>query len=79
MQVMITRKLETRMRVHRCIGDLVKALKESPLPYKEICKRAGVSESAFYNMKTHDPRLSTLEAFAGALGYEVRLVRKEDV
>lgn len=53
-----------RAKARACISDIM------------LCRMAGVSEDAMNRLRSgkNRPRLATIEAIAGALGYRVALV-----
>jgi DNA-binding XRE family transcriptional regulator len=68
------------MKPHPLIAQLVEERDALDLSRDEAAQMAGVSRRTLNSLDggTTDPRLSTLEAYAGALGYVVALVHVGD-
>jgi DNA-binding XRE family transcriptional regulator len=64
--------------VSNFIESMVRARRAADLTQEKLAERAGVSRVTVYKMETEniDPRLSTVEEIARAMGYEIMLVPK---
>jgi DNA-binding Xre family transcriptional regulator len=63
------------------IIDLERLVRESGKPHRAIAVAANCTEATLNRIlrgRVRTCKLDTLEAIAAALGYEVRLVKKED-
>jgi DNA-binding Xre family transcriptional regulator len=63
------------------IIDLERLVRESGKPHRAIAAAANCTEATLNRIlrgRVRTCNLDTLEAIAAALGYEVRLVKKED-
>ena len=63
------------------IIDLERLVRESGKPHRVIAAAANCTEATLNRIlrgRVRTCKLDTLEAIAAALGYEVRLVKKED-
>ena len=71
---------ELSARRRELIDELVRARQENDLSQTEIAARMGTSQSAVARLESGglDARLSTLERYAAALGYTVRVHPSEE-
>lgn len=60
--------------------SVLSALEETPLSERALARKAGESENAIYNIRTHCkvPNILRVNRLLNVVGYELKVVKKDD-